>query len=105
MTETQTTRILTQHDALFLGRLIDACRNGTEVVRYFKDTGRALRGIPRNLVKGPGDQAHFLGPDDDVRDSYLWVTSTFEHFWRVCDLLEEWKTGVFAISGEGTVNE
>lgn len=53
------------------------------------DTDRLLTGVARSV----GDEhGNFAGSDDDVRDLYLRVSATFEHFLpipEVIDLLEQ----------------
>jgi hypothetical protein len=66
---------------------------GKRVARAQED-GSVLKGTARHFVKDP-ERAGFLGPQDDVRDAYLRVTLTsgFEAFWLVSDLMPETAAG------------
>ena len=79
MTHTLTIHILRQ-----LSKLADAVYAGQPITRELAD-GVLVTGVARAFTRNGGD---FLGPGEDVRDAYVWVSGTTEHFWPVVELLD-----------------
>jgi hypothetical protein len=90
-----TTEVLNLNDALALATVLDAVKRNARV-EWLSD-GRALDGVARHFVRDP-ENAYFLGDDDDVRDAYVRVSSTFEHFFPVTELLAKVRSGEFVVT-------
>jgi hypothetical protein len=90
------TEVLNLNDALALATVLDAVKRNARV--EWLAEGRAdlgtVDGVARHLVRDP-ENAYFLGDEDDVRDAYLRVSSTFEHFLPVRDVLRLVREGKF----------
>jgi hypothetical protein len=82
---------LTVEDAVNIGMILSAAGRTGKVARLVE--GVVWYGTARNV----GDQSG-CRVDDDVRDQYLRVTlsSGFEAFWKVSDLIPEVSTGEFS---------
>lgn len=78
-------RILTQNDLQDLSEILRAAGNGSKVT--WQPDFEPIHGVVRHIVKDP-DHAYFLGPEDDVRDGYLRISATFEHFIPIADILK-----------------
>ena len=83
-------------DALGLAVVLDAVKRGARV-EWLDENGNVHDGVARHLVKDPGSVA-FLHDADEVRDAYLRVSSTFEHFLPVRDVLALVREGKFAVT-------
>ena len=70
--------------AVHAGTLIDSL--GKRVRWLDDESGDVLEGVARHIVISP-DGAGFLSADDDIRDGYLRISGTFEHFIPVPDVL------------------
>lgn len=91
--------ILTASDAAAVYAVIDAAAGGKKVARA-DDDGNVTYGTARSLC---GDATGgFLGGRDDVRDCYLHVTLTtgFEAFWPVRELMPMVMSGMFVVGYE-----
>lgn len=105
MSDTTTDNMLNIEDAVAIGELLRCCQSNlpvTWLVRY-PDTGelvgdgKTISGTARAIVcddKG----THFMRQDMDVRDGYVWISSTFEHFLPVRDVLKWYKAGEFVLN-------
>jgi hypothetical protein len=91
------TRPLTVSDTVALAAICSAAQRSTRIARLL-DTGDIFTGTARSI----GDEnGGFAGPQDDIRDMYLRVTSTFEHFLPIAELIDEVKAGTFVTDYEG----
>lgn len=81
-----TERILTTRDARYLGQILDWCDRGARVNFIPLGTDEVRQGEVRHLVKS-AESLGFLGPDDDVRDAVLRITSGTEFFINVTDAM------------------
>lgn len=90
---------LTMADAVALGAVVGAARRNAYVGRLMPETGDVMHGTARSI--GTADGA-FTGPNDDVREMYLRVTTSagWEAFWPVSDLMAEVNTGTFVVDYE-----
>ena len=79
--------VLNYSTASVIGDIIEIAQTGAKV-SWVTDDGDIIDGIARHLVKDP-DNAVFLGSKDDVRDSYLRVTTKngWEAFLPVAELI------------------
>jgi hypothetical protein len=91
-----TERVLTVADALAIGTMLDAAHKARRV--SWDVDGHVISGVARHIVEG--GNFHLLRGDEDVRDGYLRVSSTFEHLLPVPDVLEKIKTGLFVVESE-----
>jgi hypothetical protein len=89
-------RVLTASDVLALATIIDAAHQGRRVWRVDADYDNRMEGVARHLVHDP-ERATFLASTDDVRDAWLRVTVTFEHFWPVAELVADIHNGRFGV--------
>ena len=88
--------LLNFSDAVALSTVLGAVKSGARV-EWADDNGNVHDGVARHLVKDP-DSAAFLHEADEVRDAYLRVSSTFEHFLPVRDVLRMVQAGLFAVT-------
>lgn len=64
-------------DAVSLGYVLGSMGKR---VRWLRDPDSGvLEGVARHIVKSP-DNPGFLTDEDDVRDGYVRISATFEHF-------------------------
>jgi hypothetical protein len=98
---------LSADEASRLGSLVDASRRHAKVARVPTTGGGDLLsdepvyGTARALVRDP-QNAYFLTGKDDVRNAYLWVTTTrgMEMFWPVAELVQDLAFSTFVIDYE-----
>lgn len=86
---------LTTSDAVALGAIITAARRSARVSRALDCD--VVSGTARAVVTD--ERGGFAGAHDDVRDCLLWVTlsSGFEAFWPVRDLVPDYLSGMFVL--------
>lgn len=84
---------LTISETLALGTVVNMAVHGQHVARLL-DNGDITQGTARSIGDRNGG---YSGPDDDIRDMYLRVTtdSGFEAFWPVSELVEDVKASTF----------
>lgn len=79
-------------DVVALDRIVRACSH--KRVRWLTERGDLLDGVARSI----GDQnGNFLQRGEDVRDGYLRISGTFEHFLPVKRVMEMLGAGEFAV--------
>jgi hypothetical protein len=95
-----TDRKLTLPEAIRLNGVLDAAQRCARVARL-DDDGNVTYGTARHLTRHAGDAAYITN-EDDVRDTFLRVTTTagWEVWWPVADLAEEFGEGTFAVDVE-----
>lgn len=93
---TTTTNTLNLRDATGLAVVLDAVKRGARV-EWLDENDNVRDGVARHLVKDP-ETAYFLCDTDDVRDAYLRISSTLEHFLPVRDVLVLVSEGKFAVT-------
>lgn len=86
---------LTIAEVQALAKIIQAAHLRMRVARMVPGSDEPVRGQARGLVVSPDNPA-FLRADADVRDAYLWVTTIFEQFWPVSELVREIARGDLA---------
>jgi len=80
--------------AVAIGTIIGwAQRNARVTFAVDGDTSCIVEGVARS-IGGPGGS--FATADDDVRDLFFRVSSTFEHFLPVSDVVEMLRDGLIA---------
>lgn len=85
--------LLTIDDLHALSEITDACTHGYRVARLM-ESGEVLEGVARSI----GDErGNFIRRDEDVRDGYLRVSSMFEHFWPIRELIPLVKRSEFVV--------
>jgi hypothetical protein len=92
-------------DAVTLGMILETCQQNrpvTWLVRY-PDTGelasgsQTISGTARAIVADNGGRS-FVNADMDVRDGYVWISATMEHFMPVRDVIRWVQDGTFALN-------
>lgn len=86
---------LNLRDAVALSTVLRAAQTNARVT-WLVENGETITGVARHIVHDP-ETAAFLNDDDDVRDGYLRVSSTFEHFLPVREVIELVWRGEFVI--------
>lgn len=90
---TWTAGLVTLDDLHALSEITDACIHGYRVARLM-ESGEVLEGVARSI----GDErGNFLRRDEDVRAGYLRVSSMFEHFWPIRELMPLVKRSEFVV--------
>lgn len=86
---------LTVRDALSIAAICEASIKCSKVARLMD--GDIITGTARSIGDAHGN---FAGPDDDIRDMYLRVTTTsgFEAFWSMWELIPLHQSGEFVSS-------
>lgn len=86
---------LTTSDVVALGAIVSGARRSTRVSRALDCD--VVSGTARAVVTD--ERGLFAGARDDVRDCLLWVTlsSGFEAFWPLRDLVDEQQSGLFVL--------
>jgi hypothetical protein len=89
-------RILTLTDAGKLADVLRATEGNRKVARLVN--GDVITGTARRF----GDQNGAIMWDTDIRDQFLWVTTSggFETWWKVSELMQEVQSGEFVIGYE-----
>jgi hypothetical protein len=87
------TRVLTMGDACTLADIIRAAQGGKRV-RWLVDSGDVMEGVARSIGDTDGT---FLRAGQDVRDGYLRISATFEHYLPVAEVIAKCQAGEFAI--------
>ena len=91
-TQTTTYPPLTVRDALDIAAICEAAIHNQRVAWLYGSHGDVMHGIARSI----GDQnGNLAGRDDDIRDCYLRVSATFEHFLPVGEVMAMIRTGEF----------
>lgn len=90
----KTTEVLTVRDLVNLNTVAGFAQ-GCKKVRWLDEDDCLHEAVARAFVKSP-DQPYFLGSDDDVRDAYLWMSSTFETFMPVREAVRLVDLGMMA---------
>ena len=86
-------KTLTMHDLTCL-QIVAGAAERCAKVRWLNESGDILDGVARSI----GDeQGNFLRSDEDVRDGYLRISSTFEYFLPVTEVMEMVSRGAFGI--------
>jgi hypothetical protein len=90
-------RILTLTDAGKLSEVLRATEGNRKIARLVN--GDVITGTARRF----GDQMGASMWDADIRDQFLWVTTSggMETWWKVSVLMEEVQSGEFVIGYEG----
>lgn len=84
---------LTVRDAVALGSICDAAIHGRKV-SWLLSNSEVLTGVARSI----GDErGNFAREDEDIRDCYLRVSATFEHFLPVSEVLIMYRDGTFIV--------
>lgn len=76
---------LTLTEAAALGDIIRSCERNGKIALYEVDPDHPLRAVTRCITHDGG--ALWFDSDGDVRDAYVWLSGTFEHFFPVRQLL------------------
>lgn len=88
-----TTEPLTLQTAKALGEIIDLAQRGARV-KWLVENDNIMTGVMRSV----GDaQGNFLRADDDIREAFVRVSATFEHFIPVMDMVRLIKRHEFAV--------
>ncbi|OLF08551.1 hypothetical protein [Actinophytocola xanthii] len=89
---------LTTSDVVALGAIVTGARRSARVSRALDYD--AVSGTARAVVTD--ERGVFAGDRDDVRDCLLWVTlsSGFEAFWPVSDLVPEYQSSLFVLHNQ-----
>lgn len=58
------------------------------------DYSTIAHGVARNFTDADGN--HWHNASGDVRDAYVWISATMEHFLPVRDVLDLMRRGLFA---------
>lgn len=84
---------ITLSEAGQLSEVINAMIGDEKCARYIGATGDVIQGTARSVTDANGMMVH----DADVRDLYLWVTTTmgFEVFWPIRELMADVASGYF----------
>lgn len=87
---------LTISQARLLSELLTACRISARVKwAVGGDSDRIVDGVARHIV----DEHHnFINNDRDVRDGFVWISGTFEHFLPVRDVLDLMDRSLFYVT-------
>lgn len=90
-----TDRPLNVSDAVALHTVLEAAQQTRKVMRLTADNN-LIEGTARAIVTNES-LSGFPGRDDDVRDCFLWVTTSagWEAAWPVTALIAEVQTGEF----------
>jgi hypothetical protein len=90
-----TTAPLTVADLAMLSELSDACSNKSKV-RWAAngDVSYIAEGVARNFTDANGN---FLKANEDVRDAFVWISGTMEHFIPVRQIMEWMTNGLFVV--------
>jgi hypothetical protein len=95
-----TERILGPAEARAIGRILDAADRHAKVARLTENSLdlEPTYGTARALVRD-SEHAYFLTERDDVRNAYLWVTTTsgFEAFWPVAELVDDLRVSTLVL--------
>lgn len=87
---------LTISQATYLATLLTACQSNARVKWAVDgDTDRILDGVARAITHEGGG---FLSRDEDVRDGYVWISGTFEHWLPVRDVLDLMAQYLFVVN-------
>ena len=92
-----TSELLTIGRAITLGSLLDACAHSYPATWLADGDGPIVSGTLRAIVKDDRGSS-FMTSNTDVRDGYVWVSGTFEHFIPVRDVLDWIEAGTFALN-------
>lgn len=90
------TDTLNLNELTALATVLDAVKRNARV-EWLDDNGNLHDGVARHFVRDSAN-AYFLGDGDDVRDAYVRVSSTFEHFLPVTDVVRLVREGKFAVT-------
>jgi hypothetical protein len=82
---------LTMRDLTLLRRVVEIAERGSRVHWLIED--RIAEGVARSVGD---DRGNFLRQDDDVRDGYLRISGTMEHFIPVTRVMDLIAAGEFA---------
>lgn len=95
MTETTTEHgAFTLHDFTALQTIIGAVQ-GNKKIRWSFDGGQHIQeGVARALTRNGGG---FIDADSDLRDAYVWISSTFESWVLLTDLIPLVSAGCFGV--------
>src|SRR4051812_44786625 len=104
MTNTDT---LTISFAVHLGMLLDACSRNAPCTWLPRcpdgelvGDGKTISGTLRRIC-GDDQGRGFIGSEMDVRDGYVWISATFEHFLPVRQVVDAINDGTFALDFRG----
>ncbi len=77
-------RTLTEWEAVSIGQVSLACRDGARV-RWLTESGDIVEGVARHITRN--DTGTLLTGEDDVRDGFLRVSATMEWFLPMSQVL------------------
>lgn len=88
---------MTQGEIVTAAQLIEGCRKGQRVTWAVNgDVGTLLTGMLRYIEhtnQATGERA----ASDDIRDQFVRITTTFEHWLQVREVMEMMVNGLFVI--------
>jgi hypothetical protein len=89
--------ILNITDACTIADIVRAAQGNQPVTKVLND-GSLVGGTARAICKSEG--GGFLSGDDDVREGYLWVTTTmgFEQWWPMQEVITLVQSGELALN-------
>ena len=83
----------TLRDLVIYGGINDACANHYKV-RWAVGTADVIaEGVARNITTKEGNALH----NADVREGYLWISGTMEHFIPMAEVVDLYTKGLFVI--------
>ena len=85
----------TKGDALAVARILDAIVTGKRA-EWIGVSMRAIKGTVRNIMADDEGRG-FLDADADVRTGFLWISSTFEFFIPMTDVISMMADNLFVI--------
>jgi hypothetical protein len=95
MSITKTRESLTQWEIVTLAEIINGCRNTAKVTWAVDgDVSRLLTGSLR-YIERTNQATEVTAESDDIRDQYVRITATFEHWMLVSDILAAIGDGLF----------
>lgn len=90
--------MLTISDAVTLGSILQSCQQNHPCTWMVPGNGgHTVTGTMRAIVKDT-EHAALMTHDVDVRDGYVWISATFEHFLPVRDVITWVQEGAFALN-------
>lgn len=90
-----TSETLTGRDAITLGQIVSACQRNQRVEWLVHGGPNTMDGVARAITDENGN---FLPLDVDVRDGFVWISATFEHFLPVRDVMRMVRHGEMALT-------
>lgn len=78
--------ILSADDVVQLAKIVQGVRSGARI-RMAEHDGVTFTGVLRHFTNSGGDAAH-MSDDVDIRDAWVRVSATWEHWFPVSSLLD-----------------